>query len=89
MKYVFYPFKLVHWLVVQACADDIKRRHGNGHGDSANHGGDERDEDTVRTEPLKHTFTHFTSLASSSILIVRHVFATKPQLKTTHTIRKS
>ena len=31
--------KLVHWLVVEACADDIKRRHGDRHGDATYHGG--------------------------------------------------
>lgn len=50
---VFYPFKLVHRLVVQSCADDIKRRHGDRHGDSADHGGDESGEAAVRTEPLQ------------------------------------
>lgn len=56
---VFYPLKLVHWLVVQSSADDIKRRHGDRHGDSADHGGDESGEAAVRTEPLQtHIQTH-------------------------------
>lgn len=49
---------LIHRLVVETCADDIKRRHGDGHGHSAEHGGHQSSEPAVRTESLwaKHTW---------------------------------
>lgn len=43
---------LVHRLVVETCADDVKRRHGDGHGHSADGGGHQSGEPAVRTEPL-------------------------------------
>lgn len=47
-----HPVGLIHRLVVETGADDVKRRHGDGHSHSADHGGYQSGEPAVRTEPL-------------------------------------
>lgn len=44
--------RLVHRLVVETRADDVKRCHGDGHGHAADHGGYQGREPGVRTQPL-------------------------------------
>lgn len=46
------PVRFIHWLVVQTRTDDIKRCHGDGHGDSTDHGSHQSNEPAVWTEPL-------------------------------------
>lgn len=39
--------KLIHWLVVEPRTDDVEWRHGDGHGDSTDHGGYQSREPSV------------------------------------------
>ena len=48
-----HPPKLIHRLVVEPRANDVKWRHADGHGDAADHGCDQCREPSVWTEPLE------------------------------------
>lgn len=62
-----HPVGLIHRLVVETGADDVKRRHGDGHSHSADHGGYQSGEPAVRTEPLPEKKTQLFSMCCTKV----------------------